>query len=67
MFYLIAQVEGLSDDSWVGRNAERFEGAPAVDQYLLSLYFSVSAFTGLGDGSLYAGTVPESAFMIVYL
>ncbi|KAG2447077.1 hypothetical protein HYH02_007827 [Chlamydomonas schloesseri] len=67
MFYLIAQVENLSADSWVGRNVERFEGAPAVDQYLLALYFSVSAFTGLGDGSLYAGTVPEAAFMIVYL
>ncbi|KAG2444345.1 hypothetical protein HXX76_001101 [Chlamydomonas incerta] len=67
MFFLIAQIEGLSADSWVGRNADRFEGAPAVEQYLLSLYFSVSAFTGLGDGALYAGTVPEAAFMIVYL
>ncbi|GFR50886.1 hypothetical protein Agub_g13176 [Astrephomene gubernaculifera] len=67
MFYLVAQVEGHSRDSWVGRNADRFLGRPTTERYLLSLYYSVSAFTGLGDGALFASTVPEAAFMILYL
>lgn len=67
LFYLIARQEGYSPDSWVGRNLPRFEGKSPIVKYVLSLYFSVSAFTGLGDGALYASTVPESAFMIVYM
>ncbi|KXZ44423.1 hypothetical protein GPECTOR_68g396 [Gonium pectorale] len=67
MFYQVAQVEGISPASWVGRNAPRFLGRPQYERYLLSLYFSVSAFTGLGDNALYASTVPEAAFMICYL
>lgn len=36
-------------------------------RYILSLYFSVTAFTGLGDANMYASTVPEAALMIGYL
>ena len=67
IFYLIAMLERWSPQSWVGRNAVRFIGQPAWKRYILSLYFSVSSFTGLGDNSLYASTVPEAAFMILYL
>ncbi|GLC57329.1 hypothetical protein PLESTB_001212500 [Pleodorina starrii] len=67
VMYLIADLEKFGPSSWVGRNRERFIGRPKYEQYLLSLYFSVSAFTGLGDGALFAATVPEAAFMIAYL
>ncbi len=63
----IASLQSFSPNSWVGRNQARFEGRPLPEKYLMSLYFSVSAFTGLGDSSLYAGSVPEAAFMILYL
>ncbi|GLI61751.1 hypothetical protein VaNZ11_004203 [Volvox africanus] len=67
VLYHIAAHQTFSAASWVGRNADRFMGRPVYEKYLLSLYFSVSAFTGLGDGALFASTVPEAAFMILYL
>ncbi|GIM10248.1 hypothetical protein Vretimale_14045, partial [Volvox reticuliferus] len=67
VLYHIAAHQTFSPASWVGRNAERFVGRPVYEKYLLSLYFSVSAFTGLGDAALFASTVPEAAFMILYL
>ncbi|PNH09149.1 Potassium channel KAT1, partial [Tetrabaena socialis] len=67
MLYNIAKEEGLSPRSWTGRNSARLVGQATYKKYLLSLYFSISTFTGLGDSSLYASTVPEAAFMIVYL
>ncbi|KAG2493568.1 hypothetical protein HYH03_008087 [Edaphochlamys debaryana] len=67
VLYHIAHAEGFSPTSWVGRNAASFAGRPTGQAYLQALYFSVSAFTGLGDSALYAGTVAEAAFMIVYL
>ncbi|EFJ46903.1 hypothetical protein VOLCADRAFT_62022, partial [Volvox carteri f. nagariensis] len=67
ILYHIASHQNFSHDSWVGRNAERFMGRPVYEKYLLSLYFSTSAFTGLGDAALFASTVPEAAFMVIYL
>ncbi|KAG2444346.1 hypothetical protein HXX76_001102 [Chlamydomonas incerta] len=67
MLYEIASLQSFSPNSWVGRNAARLENRSIAEKYLLALYFSVSAFTGLGDSSLYAGSVPEAAFMILYL
>ncbi|GLC44797.1 hypothetical protein PLESTB_001212900 [Pleodorina starrii] len=67
ILYHVAAHQSFSPGSWVGRNAERFIGRPVHEKYLLSLYFSVSAFTGLGDAALFATTVPEAAFMIAYL
>ncbi|KAG2447078.1 hypothetical protein HYH02_007828 [Chlamydomonas schloesseri] len=67
ILYEIASLQSFSPNSWVGRNQARFEGRPLAEKYLLALYFSVSAFTGLGDSSLYAGSVPEAGFMILYL
>lgn len=73
ILYHIAAHQSFSPTSWVGRNAERFkrqetgELQPVHVRYLLSLYFSTSAFTGLGDAALFAASVPEAAFMVLYL
>ncbi|GLC44798.1 hypothetical protein PLESTB_001212800 [Pleodorina starrii] len=55
------------DDSWVGRNADSFYGRPVYEQYILSLYFTVTIFTSMGDGRLFPFTVLELSVMIVYL
>ncbi|GIL56055.1 hypothetical protein Vafri_11509 [Volvox africanus] len=55
------------DDSWVARNADAFLDRPLYQQYILSLYFTVTIFTSMGDGRLYPFTVAELSTMIVYL
>ncbi|EFJ46902.1 hypothetical protein VOLCADRAFT_92690 [Volvox carteri f. nagariensis] len=56
-----------NDDSWVGRNGPAFMGRPLYEQYILSLYFTVTIFTSMGDGRLYPFTIVELSVMIVYL
>ncbi|GLI61752.1 hypothetical protein VaNZ11_004204 [Volvox africanus] len=71
IFFHIAQEESNvgrgADDSWVARNAEAFLDRPLFQQYILSLYFTVTIFTSMGDGRLYPFTIAELSTMIVYL
>ncbi|KAJ9532882.1 hypothetical protein QJQ45_010984 [Haematococcus lacustris] len=71
MFYLLARMEADGRDnmqgSWVGNAWFRFEGKDTMSRYILALYFSVSAFVGLGDGDLYETTPTEALFLILYL
>ena len=46
MYYYIARVDAFGPESYVSRNAARFEGQPLARRYLLSLYMSVSIFVG---------------------
>ena len=36
-------------------------------RYMYSLYFAISAFTGLGDGDLYAASPAEAVCVIVFM
>ncbi|GIL88133.1 hypothetical protein Vretifemale_16146, partial [Volvox reticuliferus] len=71
IFFHMAQEERNvgrgTDDSWVSRNADAFLDRPLFQQYILSLYFTVTIFTSMGDGRLYPFTVAELSTMIVYL
>eukprot|EP00798_Chlamydomonas_sp_ICE-L_P004633 gene4633-14827_t len=53
--------------NWLGRHMERVDGQPAWIKYIYSLYFSVIAFTSVGDGDWYAASPAESIAMILYL
>ncbi len=44
ILYHIAVQEQHSPQSWVGRNAGRFQGKPLFQKYVQALYFSASAF-----------------------
>ncbi|GFH17386.1 cyclic nucleotide-binding domain-containing protein, partial [Haematococcus lacustris] len=67
VFYLIARLEHFRPESWVGRNYERFDGLSLTGRYIYSLYFSMAAFSGLGDNDFYVASVPEAVVMLVYL
>eukprot|EP00798_Chlamydomonas_sp_ICE-L_P032078 gene32078-33724_t len=51
IIYFIARIE-LNDygNSWIGRHMDRIEGQPEYVKYIYSLYYSVTAFTSVGDG-----------------
>ncbi|MEW5304454.1 MAG: hypothetical protein WDW36_007064 [Sanguina aurantia] len=68
LFFQIARIEGFATEgSWVGRAAARFQDQPPMIAYMYSLYFSISAFAGLGDASFYESSAYESLFLIIYL
>eukprot|EP00201_Polytomella_parva_P009588 CAMPEP_0175054834 /NCGR_PEP_ID=MMETSP0052_2-20121109/9726_1 /TAXON_ID=51329 ORGANISM="Polytomella parva, Strain SAG 63-3" /NCGR_SAMPLE_ID=MMETSP0052_2 /ASSEMBLY_ACC=CAM_ASM_000194 /LENGTH=579 /DNA_ID=CAMNT_0016319575 /DNA_START=167 /DNA_END=1902 /DNA_ORIENTATION=+ len=67
VFYLIARLEMFNENTWVGRNADRFDGQSIIVKYALSWYFSVGVLAGLGDGALFATTVAECVFVTVYM
>ncbi|KAJ9524098.1 hypothetical protein QJQ45_022546 [Haematococcus lacustris] len=67
LFYYVARAELFSERSWVGRNSWRFDDQGVGVRYVYSLYFSVSAFAGLGDGDFYCASPAESIVMIIFL
>ncbi len=42
-------------------------GSRLCCRYIYALYFSVSAFAGLGDGDFYVASPAESLIMVFYL
>ncbi|GAX76940.1 hypothetical protein CEUSTIGMA_g4387.t1 [Chlamydomonas eustigma] len=52
--------------SWVGRHWERFVDNPIYDQYMYSLYFIVTVYSGLGDGDFYSATPTEAIVIIIF-
>ncbi len=68
IYYHMAEMHGdFGPDTWVGRNPQYFVGKPIITKYLVSLYFSVSTFTVMGDATLYPETIAELIFTILYL
>jgi hypothetical protein len=71
IFYLIARMEADKapqfQGSWIGAAWARFDGLSTFQRYLVSLYYSVGCFAGLGDGDLSESTPTEALAMILFL
>ncbi|GFH16633.1 uncharacterized protein HaLaN_13091, partial [Haematococcus lacustris] len=70
-FYLVARVEAAGQSqggsSWVGNAWFRFDDLNTMSRYVLSMYFAVGSFAGLGDGDLHAVTPAEAVAVILFL
>eukprot|EP00798_Chlamydomonas_sp_ICE-L_P000892 gene892-5686_t len=68
IIHFIARIElNEYNNSWIGRHIDRIEGQPIFIKYIYSLYYSVTAFTSVGDGDWYVATPPEAIAMTIFL
>lgn len=67
-YWLSTSIEDpVEGPGWVARSSTRWQGLGLGQKYIYALYFSVSAFAGLGDQDFYVATPAESMIMILYL
>ncbi|KAF8054945.1 AKT1 [Scenedesmus sp. PABB004] len=65
--WYIAKQSGFADTSWVGANMEWVGEGSALDKWVYSMYFSIISFSTVGYGDLHAYSVPEAAFIVVFM
>ncbi|WIA41476.1 hypothetical protein OEZ86_005053 [Tetradesmus obliquus] len=67
-FWYIARQGGFSPQTWVGANMDWVEtGRSSLDKWVYSMYWSIITFATVGYGDLHAYSVPEAAYVVVFM
>uniref|UniRef100_A0A383WLL7 Ion transport domain-containing protein n=1 Tax=Tetradesmus obliquus TaxID=3088 RepID=A0A383WLL7_TETOB len=67
-FWYIARQGGFSPQTWVGANMDWVEtGRSSLDKWVYSMYWSIITFSTVGYGDLHAYSVPEAAYVVVFM
>ncbi|WIA36270.1 hypothetical protein OEZ86_007599 [Tetradesmus obliquus] len=66
-FFYIAKQSGFAAQSWVGANMDWVGGGSSFDKWIYSMYWSIITFSTVGYGDLHAYSVPEAAYVVVFM